>query len=107
MRDRSVFCVLTAMADKRNGKSNMEKAKEKAKTDASKVIDTQLDGKPLKKKAGSASLTSLLKICPIHPFYVAVEPMLATLVDRPLGSEDWLYVVKWDGYRALACIDGA
>ncbi|HLS95999.1 MAG TPA: DNA ligase D [Sphingobacterium sp.] len=85
----------------------MEKAKEKAKSDASKVIDTQLDGKPLKKKAGSASITGLLKKCPIQPFYVAVEPMLATLVDRPFDSEDWLYEVKWDGYRALAFMDGA
>ncbi len=29
-------------------------------------------------------------------------PMLATLVDKPFDSEDWIFEIKWDGYRALA-----
>jgi bifunctional non-homologous end joining protein LigD len=36
-----------------------------------------------------------------------IEPMLATLADpaqMPAGS-DWLYEVKWDGYRALCFIE--
>jgi len=28
--------------------------------------------------------------------------MLATLVDKPVEEEGWLYEVKWDGYRAMA-----
>ena len=28
--------------------------------------------------------------------------MLATLVDKPFDAEDWIYEVKWDGYRAIA-----
>jgi len=36
----------------------------------------------------------------------AVEPMLATLADRPPKGEDWLFEVKWDGARAIAFIDG-
>ncbi|HEU5451325.1 MAG TPA: non-homologous end-joining DNA ligase [Terriglobales bacterium] len=32
--------------------------------------------------------------------------MLATLVDEPFQAADWLYEIKWDGYRALAFIDG-
>lgn len=35
-------------------------------------------------------------------FYTKIEPMLATLVDEPFDNEDWLYEVKWDGYRAVA-----
>jgi bifunctional non-homologous end joining protein LigD len=27
--------------------------------------------------------------------------MLATLVDKPFNSEDWLFEIKWDGYRAI------
>ncbi|CCB86019.1 putative DNA ligase-like protein Rv0938/MT0965 [Parachlamydia acanthamoebae UV-7] len=34
-----------------------------------------------------------------------VTPMLATLADHPFSSEDWLFEIKWDGYRALAFID--
>ncbi|MES2606136.1 MAG: non-homologous end-joining DNA ligase [Pseudomonadota bacterium] len=29
-------------------------------------------------------------------------PQLATLVDEPFDKEDWLYEIKWDGYRALS-----
>jgi hypothetical protein len=28
--------------------------------------------------------------------------MLATLVDAPPSNSDWLYEIKWDGYRAIA-----
>jgi len=36
----------------------------------------------------------------------AIKPMLATLVDKPFDSDEWLYEVKWDGYRAVSYLDG-
>jgi bifunctional non-homologous end joining protein LigD len=33
------------------------------------------------------------------------SPMLATAVDAPFDDKDWLFELKWDGYRALAQID--
>lgn len=36
----------------------------------------------------------------------SIRPMLATLVDQPFDSEEWLYEVKWDGYRAVSFLDG-
>jgi DNA ligase D-like protein (predicted ligase)/DNA ligase D-like protein (predicted polymerase)/DNA ligase D-like protein (predicted 3'-phosphoesterase) len=33
-----------------------------------------------------------------------IEPMLATLGDRPFTDEDWLYEIKWDGYRVQAIL---
>lgn len=30
-----------------------------------------------------------------------VKPMLCTLVDDPFSKEDWLFEIKWDGYRAI------
>src|SRR4051794_13421757 len=37
-----------------------------------------------------------------------IQPMLATLTDRPFSSDDWLYEIRFDGYRAVAFIeDGA
>jgi bifunctional non-homologous end joining protein LigD len=33
-----------------------------------------------------------------------VEPMLATLASRPFDSPDWLFEVKWDGYRVQAIV---
>jgi bifunctional non-homologous end joining protein LigD len=34
-----------------------------------------------------------------------IRPMLATLTDHPFSSEEWLYEIKFDGYRSLAFID--
>ncbi|CAM3980226.1 DNA ligase (ATP) [Bordetella tumbae] len=37
-----------------------------------------------------------------------MKPQLATLVDAmPRGAQDWLYEMKFDGYRILARIEGA
>ncbi len=32
--------------------------------------------------------------------------MLATLVDQPFDDDEWLYEIKWDGYRAVAFLEG-
>ena len=33
-----------------------------------------------------------------------LEPMLATLATKPFRDEDWLFEVKWDGYRVEAVV---
>ena len=35
-----------------------------------------------------------------------VPPMLATLVGAPFDDPDWLFEVKWDGFRVEAVVDG-
>ena len=30
------------------------------------------------------------------------QPMLATLVDQPFDSKDWVYETKWDGFQLVA-----
>lgn len=35
-----------------------------------------------------------------------IHPMLATLVDEPFDNDDWLFEIKWDGYRAVGFIEG-
>src|SRR6266446_3972580 len=34
-----------------------------------------------------------------------IEPMLATLSDRPFSDPNWLFEIKWDGVRAMARIE--
>lgn len=34
-----------------------------------------------------------------------IKPMLATLVNAPFDDRDWIYEVKWDGYRAVSYIN--
>lgn len=31
-----------------------------------------------------------------------IAPMLATLIDEPFDNKDWIFEIKWDGYRAVA-----
>jgi bifunctional non-homologous end joining protein LigD len=31
-----------------------------------------------------------------------IKPMLASLYDKPFSHEDWIFEIKWDGYRAIA-----
>src|SRR5690349_15704926 len=39
-------------------------------------------------------------------FPAGFSPMLATLVDKPFDADNWLFEVKWDGYRAVAHCHG-
>jgi bifunctional non-homologous end joining protein LigD len=34
----------------------------------------------------------------------AIHPMLATSIDDPFDDPEWLFEIKWDGYRAIAFI---
>lgn len=36
----------------------------------------------------------------------ALSPQLATLVEAPPGEDDWLYEIKFDGYRVVTRIEG-
>lgn len=47
-------------------------------------------------------LKSILKTAPKEAFYDKIKPMLATLVAEPIDDDQWLYEIKWDGYRAVA-----
>ncbi len=43
-----------------------------------------------------------LKDAPVKPTPLNIKPMLATLVKEPFDHPDWIFEVKWDGYRAIA-----
>jgi bifunctional non-homologous end joining protein LigD len=49
----------------------------------------------------NASTKKLLKKGKPSPLPKNIEPMLATLVSDPVEGGEWLYEIKWDGYRAL------
>jgi bifunctional non-homologous end joining protein LigD len=43
-----------------------------------------------------------LQDAPVKPMAQAIQPMLATPVKEPFDHPDWIFEVKWDGYRAVA-----
>ncbi|MFD0795239.1 DNA ligase D [Mucilaginibacter litoreus] len=50
-------------------------------------------------------VTGLLKKAPKGAIPTGMKPMLATLVNEPFDDPDWVYEVKWDGYRALGFVN--
>jgi bifunctional non-homologous end joining protein LigD len=52
----------------------------------------------------SKKTIELMQIGEESPFPKDLDPMLATLVDEPFENENWLFEIKWDGYRAISYI---
>lgn len=73
---------------------------------AVEIMAGQLDGIPVRENTKSNITSSLLKKAPEQAFYTEVEPMLATLIDNPFDDDGWIYELKWDGYRAVAFMNG-
>ena len=36
------------------------------------------------------------------PYPKKIKPMLATLADKPFNSKEWIFEIKWDGYRVIS-----
>jgi bifunctional non-homologous end joining protein LigD len=59
---------------------------------------TQLDKSVLTQRSFSSNLQGIKK----KAMPKKIKPMLATLVEEPFDEKDWIFEIKWDGYRALA-----
>lgn len=85
-------------------KKSTVKDKPAEKRSAAAFVDEQLGNYEAEETA--IDVAKVLKDAPKKAFYDHVEPMLATLVDKPFDDKDWLYEVKWDGYRAVSFLKG-
>ncbi len=52
-------------------------------------------------KAPSSPISAPVK----RPMPTEIYPMLATAIDEPFDGPEWLFEIKWDGYRAVAFIE--
>jgi bifunctional non-homologous end joining protein LigD len=84
------------VVSKKSSKIATKKAVEK-KVIQKEVIDTSI---PTSKKKVH-SVQSKIKQGKA-PMLHDVKPMLAKLKDEPFDSPEWIYEIKWDGYRAIA-----
>ena len=80
-----------------------------------KTLEEMLEegaGKSFRKKKGNqiriheAMEMEDLKDAPLKPMPKAVQPMLAAVAVDSFDDPDWLFEVKWDGYRAVAEVRG-
>ncbi|HTE88058.1 MAG TPA: non-homologous end-joining DNA ligase [Terriglobales bacterium] len=61
-----------------------------------------------KRNPSASSLASVLENLEgavRKPMPAAIHPMLATSVDKPFDSPEWLFEIKWDGYRAVCFLE--
>ena len=63
------------------------------------------------KKASVPAVASVAKTLPSlstptkRPMPTKIHPMLAESVNEPFDGDDWLFEIKWDGYRAVAFLE--
>ncbi len=97
------------------GTEESTKRKTSARAGTDKVVrhsgksaGTKDDEKHSSEPAVSSVAKELAKVAGARkaPMPSVIHPMLATLVDKPFDNPDWLFEIKWDGYRAVAFVDG-
>ncbi|MFC7526339.1 DNA ligase D [Parapedobacter sp. GCM10030251] len=84
--------------DAKKPRTNRKTVKKTTK-DADEHLAEDVDESTVPKKLDVAAL---LKNAPKSSAPENVKPMKATLIDEPFDDPDWVYEVKWDGYRAIA-----
>jgi len=103
-KDKSILSKKTIEQVEKTSKNiygeNDKKAK--PKKDVVYKVAEKVDEKKSPKKSKTDDLKTILKTAEKQAFYTKLKPMLATLVDQPVDDEEWLYEIKWDGYRAVA-----
>ncbi len=78
--------------DTGKGEASRSAVKKKPEIQTSKVNQA----KPLAKDSGDASKKAMPTV---------VHPMLASIAAKAFDNPDWLFEIKWDGYRAIAFIE--
>ncbi|HEY6976014.1 MAG TPA: DNA ligase D [Chitinophagaceae bacterium] len=84
----------------RKASTHTKSAKTKAAKKITKTASEEKTDDDIGEPDGDISL--LLEKGKKSSFPHDIRPMLATVVDKPFDDEDWVYEIKWDGYRALA-----
>jgi bifunctional non-homologous end joining protein LigD len=80
-----------------HGKGSTSVKKARRKTIQDKLTSTTKQTKPARSSTARRTNSGTKAAMPRN-----VVPMLATLVNEPFDDDNWLYEIKWDGYRAVA-----
>jgi len=109
-KDKSVLSGKTIAQTAKSGdrvwqNGHEEKIKKKSRQKETKNADEHLaEDVTESAEAQQMDVAALLKKAPKAPAPDKIKPMKATLIDEPFDDPDWVYEVKWDGYRAIAKI---
>jgi bifunctional non-homologous end joining protein LigD len=82
-------------ANRSRGKTNANATHEKKSTSsASSTVKSSSVPSVVKNLDGAVK----------RPMPSAIQPMLASVIEKPFDDPNWLFEIKWDGYRAIAFI---
>lgn len=99
--------------DKDKGQKSLARTTQSEPEESAKTVATKSNSKT-KLKANSASKSPAISASSAvqdiagaarKPMPTAIYPMLATAIEKPFDNPEWLFEIKWDGYRAVAFID--
>lgn len=113
LKEKSVQSGKTIEQVKKTSKniyhSNRESGKEGKKEETAGDRSGSGKGNTGKKEEAAGSLSGssieILKNATKTKMPESIKPMLATLVDEPFDDPEWLFEVKWDGYRTIGFIE--
>lgn len=106
---------LLETAPKKAGRKKSSKATTARKTTAGKkAIPKEKSSSAAPKKAGRKKklqkveniIGDVLSLTSKSEKPEQIQPMLASLTDEPFDGKDWIFEIKWDGYRALGYSGG-
>jgi bifunctional non-homologous end joining protein LigD len=80
------------------------KKNEKDKAIAPSATSSRAKANKTSSVSSASSVVEALRGAIKRPMPTAIHPMLAASVDDPFDDPEWLYEIKWDGYRAIAFI---
>lgn len=109
-----------ARADKKRKSSTAEITEAAVRGKAKAKVEPGRNPAPLAKAAanskGKAKNSPVTVVSPVvkklagaveKPMPTKIRPMLATSVEDAFDNPDWLFEIKWDGYRAVAFIESS
>jgi bifunctional non-homologous end joining protein LigD len=89
--------LTTEVTEKHRGRTGKTQAAEKSSAKPAPAA-----------KSSVAPVPSVVKAVAVpskRPMPTTIHPMLADSIDKPFNGAEWLFEIKWDGYRAIAFID--
>lgn len=107
--DSSVISGKTIAAMKKDSEKIWVNGKEEenspAKLSSKKKVKINTDLNKLSSNKIVTINKETIKKGKIERIPIGIKPMLATLVDEPFDDAEWMFEVKWDGYRSLAFVN--
>jgi bifunctional non-homologous end joining protein LigD len=95
-------------AEKGNGKNQRRAARSPSYANAPDIAPENATSKSRSKKSSANSASSAVNAlagAEQRPMPTIIHPMLAASAAKAFNDPDWLFEIKWDGYRAVAFIE--